>query len=249
METPQTAQEWAVIITRKPWVRDQVGQGRLCGRGQSPAKPGRHLRLPVRLAALRARGAALAPRRGGAAAAAAPGGAPLEGEPVPRVPAPPAPLVPRTAPRGGASAPKPRRPRRQVRAASQQPTPCQRSSWSRPASRGACSGRPPAAAARPSGWPRPLRRPGPPGAGGDRRWTCWPARSRRSSAAGRRNGRRRRGPSAGGGWSLSTAVSSAAAACRTAAAGGRRGGRALVRERCCALHNCRVRLTPWLPLV
>ncbi len=229
------AQEWAVIITRKPWVRDQVGQGRLCGRGQSPAKPGRHLRLPVRLAALRARGAALAPRRGGAAAAAAPGGAPLEGEPVPRVPAPPAPLVPRTAPRGGASAPKPRRPRRQVRAASQQPTPCQRSSWSRPASRGACSGRPPAAAARPSGWPRPLRRPGPPGAGGDRRWACWPARSRRSSAAGRRrrhaarrargrrNGRRRRGPSAGGGWSLSTAVSSAAAACRTAAAGGRRG--------------------------
>jgi len=27
------------------------------------------------------------------------------------------------------------------------------------------------------------------------------------------------------------------------------GGRALVRERCCALHNCRVRLTPWLPMV
>jgi hypothetical protein len=27
------------------------------------------------------------------------------------------------------------------------------------------------------------------------------------------------------------------------------GVRALVMERCCALHNCRVRLTPWPPMV
>jgi len=106
----------------------QVVQGRLFGRGQSKANQGIHVLLPVRRAALAARGAvptrtlaALAQRLGGVADTAA--ALLTRAEPGPPPPSAPsagvaaAPLLPTTGPHGGSAAPKIRLSRRAVRAA------------------------------------------------------------------------------------------------------------------------------------
>ena len=91
----------------------QVVQGRLFGMGQSKANQWIHVLLPALLAALRALGdaptrslATLAQRLGVSEADAATVVTPLEGKPVPLVPAPASPLLPMTAPSDASSAPK-----------------------------------------------------------------------------------------------------------------------------------------------
>ena len=130
------------------------GQGRVCGRGPGPAPPWRPVRGPARRGARRALGAAptrsrpaLAPRLGVSEAAAAPVGTP----------------------RAAASARPARRHRRPGRGGRQRPTPCPRSGASRPPARASGGARRRAAAALPSGGPRPRRSPGLRGGGGDRR--------------------------------------------------------------------------------
>jgi hypothetical protein len=104
----------------------QVGQGRLCGMGQSKATQWLHGLLPVLLAALRALGdaparslTALAQRLGVSAADAASGGGALEEAPVDL---PAAPLLPMTAPNDASSAPKTLLHRKRVIAARKETT-------------------------------------------------------------------------------------------------------------------------------
>ena len=91
----------------------QVVQGRLFGMGQSKANQWIHVLLPALLAALRTLGdaparslTALAQRLGVSEADAASVIAPLEEEPVPLTTAPASPLLPMTAPSDASSAPK-----------------------------------------------------------------------------------------------------------------------------------------------
>jgi hypothetical protein len=104
----------------------QVVQGRLCGRVQGKAKQGIPVLLPVRLATLRALGAAptrsrtaLAQRRGVSAADVATGVTPLAADAASMAVGPTAvpvsPLWPMTARHGGSSAPKSLRHRRPAR--------------------------------------------------------------------------------------------------------------------------------------
>ena len=91
----------------------QVVQGRLFGMVQGKANQWIHVLLPALLAALRTLGdaparslTALAQRLGVAEADAATVVAPLEEKPVPLATTPASPLLPRTGPSGGSSAPK-----------------------------------------------------------------------------------------------------------------------------------------------
>ena len=174
-------------------------QGRVCGMGQSQAPQWRHVLLPVRLTALRARGdaparslTALAPRLGVAEADAAPVITPLEEEPAlggtdPAV-APGSPLVPMTGRHGASSAPKTLRNRPHVRAARKRITPSTMSCWSMRCSCSSGCATPTAAASLSSAWPTRPRIPGPPGAGCDRLWASWRSRCPRwGSFCRRRN--------------------------------------------------------------
>src|SRR5438105_2727977 len=100
----------------------QVVQGRLFGMGQSKANQWMHVLLPALLAALHTLGdapahslAALAQRLGVSEADAATVITPLEEESAPLAAAPVAPLLPRTGPNDGSSAPKTLLHRRPVR--------------------------------------------------------------------------------------------------------------------------------------
>ena len=108
----------------------QVVQGRLFGMVQGKANQWIHVLLPALLAALRTLGdaparslTALAQRLGVAEADAATVVAPLEEKPVPLATTPASPLLPRTGPSGGSSAPKTLLHRRTVIAGRERTTP------------------------------------------------------------------------------------------------------------------------------
>jgi hypothetical protein len=161
-----------------------VGQGRRFGMGPRHAPPGMPVLLPVLLAARRTLGAAparsrtaLAPRLGVSEADAATGGAPLAeaaaaGAAVPAT-ASAAPLWPRTGPHGGSSAPKTLWNRRGVIVARKRTIRSKRSWGSRRCASSLASAPPRAVASMPSPWLPRRRLPGPPGAGGCRRWASW----------------------------------------------------------------------------
>ena len=175
--------------------------------------------------------------------------------------APASPLLPMTGRNGASSAPKTLLNRRTVIAARKKTTRSKMSCSSMPCSSSSFSATPTAAVSMISALPRPRPIPCRPGVGCCRIWASWRSRSPRW-----RSSCRRRNPAA---QELTLEqqranqalhqrrlriehVNSSVKRCRIVKDRIRlwkEGVRDLVMELCCALHNFRVRLTPWQPMI